>query len=241
MTVRLFHVSDLHFGTEDRAALAWFAGLVAAERPDAVVMTGDLTAAARRREFAAAQDWLVGLGVPVTVELGNHDMPVWNLWERFTDPTRRYDRLERAVERTLVLPGVSIVPLRTAARAQWRRNWAEGVVRPNRLAETVAAIARAPAGDVRLVACHHPLGGDGRRHRTRGGATALKALAAAGAHAVLSGHTHDAFDLVAPDGVRLIGAGTLSARVRKTRPSFNELTIDAGRLAVVTRTMEVAQ
>src|SRR3546814_17853366 len=33
---RLFHISDLHFGLEDRAALGWFADCVRAERHDAV-------------------------------------------------------------------------------------------------------------------------------------------------------------------------------------------------------------
>lgn len=237
MTTRLFHVSDLHFGTEDRDALAWFAAAVAAENPDAVIMTGDLTAAARRREFSAACRWLVALNVPVTVELGNHDMPMFNLWERFTDPTKRFDRLERTVERPLMLDGVSIVPLRTATRAQLRRNWAEGIVRPHRLAETLALLAKVPTANTRIIAGHHPLGGVGSRHRTRGGKAALAALGAAGVDAVLSGHTHEPFDIVV-DGVRLIGAGTLSERIRVSPPSFNELTIDGGALAVVARVME---
>lgn len=236
MTVRLFHVSDLHFGTEDRTALAWFAAAVAAERPDAVIMTGDLTASARRREFAAACRYLVGLGVPVTVELGNHDMPMWNIWERITNPYKRFTNLARAVERPLALAGVAIVPLRTATRAQLRSNWAEGIVRPHRLAETLAGLAAVPPGDLRLVACHHPLGGGGARHATRGGARALAALAGAGVTAVLSGHTHEPFDITV-GGVRLIGAGTLSERTRLSRPSFNRLTID-GALAVAVVTME---
>ena len=233
----LFHVSDLHFGTEDRTALAWFADAVATDKPDAVVMTGDLTASARRREFTAACRYLVGLGVPVTVELGNHDMPLWNLWERFTDPYKRFTNLERAVERPLELHNVSIIPLRTATRAQLRSNWAEGIVRPHRLAATVAEIAAAPAAHLKLVACHHPLVGSGVRHATRGGPRALAALAEAGAHAVLSGHTHEPFDRIV-DGVRLIGAGTLSERIRVSRPSFNRLTIDDGALSVAAQVME---
>ena len=45
--IRLFHVSDIHFGAEDVEALAWFKACVAAERPDAVIMTGDLNMRAR--------------------------------------------------------------------------------------------------------------------------------------------------------------------------------------------------
>ena len=32
--IRLFHVSDVHFGREDKAAVAWFDALVRAEKPD---------------------------------------------------------------------------------------------------------------------------------------------------------------------------------------------------------------
>ncbi len=53
--IRLFHVSDIHFGAEDAAALDWFAALVRDEQPDAVIMTGDLTMRARAREFEAAR------------------------------------------------------------------------------------------------------------------------------------------------------------------------------------------
>ena len=55
--IRLFHVSDLHFGAEYQAALDWFAARVAAEQPDAVIVTGDLTMRARHPEFAAAAQW----------------------------------------------------------------------------------------------------------------------------------------------------------------------------------------
>ena len=49
---------------------------------------------------------------------------------------------------------------------------------------------------------------------------------ARGVSAVLTGHVHDAFDkTVELDGntIRMIGAGTLSERVRTTAPSYNQL------------------
>ena len=70
---------------------------------------------------------------------------------------------------------------------------------------------------------------------------ALEALGRAGAHAVLSGHVHDPFDLPAPAGgrtLRLIGAGTLSERVRATRPSFNELRIEGKALETRVHAMD---
>ena len=239
--IRLFHVSDVHFGREDKAAVAWFDALVAAEQPDAIVMTGDLTMRARAREFDAALRWLQSLGRPVTVEVGNHDLPYFNPIERIFRPYRRYRGVESVIEKPIDLPGVAIVPLVTTVRAQWRFNWADGHVSTHELQKTLAVIEAAPRDALIFVACHHPLieRDRSRRSRTRGGGDALAALVQAGANAVLTGHVHDAFDVehrvAGGAAVRLIGAGTLSERTRSTPPSFNEIRIADGRFEVVNR------
>lgn len=237
---RLFHVSDVHFGREDRTAIAWFNDLVHKEQPDAVVMTGDLTTQARRREFAAGLAWLQGLGVPVTVEVGNHDLPYYNLYERFFRPYRRFLSVERMIEKPLELPGVRIVPMVTTARFQWRLNWSKGYVARAELAKTLALVRAAPSGTRVFVACHHPLIEPHTRMsaQTHRGAEALQALAQAGAAAVLTGHVHDPFDIAHEVGghtIRLIGAGTLSERTRETPPSFNEIRVGAEGFSVKVR------
>ncbi|SOB78699.1 3',5'-cyclic AMP phosphodiesterase CpdA [Sphingomonas guangdongensis] len=239
--IRLFHVSDVHFGREDRAAVAWFDAAVHAERPDAIVMTGDLTMRARSAEFAAATAWLEALKRPVTVEVGNHDLPAFNLFARLFRPYRRFTRLEAVIEKELDLPGVTIVPMKTTARFQLR-NWSKGSVSDRSLRKAVSGVEAADKGGLVIVACHHPLieAGTQATARTHNGRPALAALAQAGADAVLSGHVHDPFDRVVEEGgrpVRMIGAGTLSSRVRESRPSFNELRIDGRDLEVIVRTM----
>ncbi len=228
---RLFHVSDVHFGREDRAAIDWFDATVRAEQPDAIIMTGDLTMRARAAEFSAAAKWLESLGRPVTVEVGNHDLPYFNLWARFVTPYKRYVALERMIEKPLDVNGVAVVPLKTTARFQWRLNWSKGHVSTHALQQSLALVEAVPPGGLVFVACHHPLveGGTRATSETRGGHRALDALATAGADAVLTGHVHDPFDVehvVGGRSVRLIGAGTLSERVRDRPPSFNEITID---------------
>lgn len=235
---RLFHVSDLHFGCADESALDWFAATVEAERPDAVICTGDLTMRARSAEFEAAGRYLDALPAPVTVEPGNHDLPYYNPIARFFRPYSRYGRVEKMIERPLDLKQVTVVPLRTTARAQWRRNWSWGVVNKSSLAEALAQLAATASDHIKIVACHHPLvdkAGLESQGRTLGGRSALQALAAAGADAVLSGHVHDPFDVEHVAGgrnVRTIGAGTLSERLRAHPPSFNELRIEGGTLSV---------
>lgn len=226
--VTLFHVSDLHFGYEDREALDWFMAAVRDERPAAVLCTGDLTMRGSAREYALAQAWLAKLPVPVALVPGNHDVPYYHhMVRRLTAPYSRY----RALEASLAapdLPGIAVVPLKTITRAQWRLNWSKGRVSNKDLDASVAALERQRDSSLRIVIGHHPLvdADTESTGSTKGGQRALSALARAGAQVVLSGHVHDAFDMtIEADGlpVRLIGAGTLSKRLRSTSPSYNRL------------------
>lgn len=226
----LFHVSDLHFGYEDRLALDWFRAEVERERPVAVICTGDLTMRGTAREFALAEKWLAALAAPVLLEPGNHDVPYyWYPLRRMFRPYARFTALRAAIEPERAISDVAVVSLKTVGRAQWRLNWSKGRIRPGELDETLLGLARHEASGLKLVTCHHPLVDADTKSSgsTRGGRRALAALARAGADAVLSGHVHDAFDLTVTAGdlpIRLIGAGTLSQRLRSSPPSYNRLT-----------------
>jgi len=238
----LFQLSDIHFGLEDTSALDWVEAEIAARKPDAVMITGDLTMRARHREFAAARKWVSSLQLPVTLEVGNHDMPYFNPVERFFDPYRRFYGMRSLIEREIDLPGVAIISLKTTARAQWRLNWSKGWVTDDALAKTLAAVDALPAGTMALIAAHHPLVEVGTHGTalTRGGTKALAQLAKRKVAGVFTGHVHDAFDMVQETvngPVRMIGAGTLSRRLRSTPASFNELTISGGAVKVEVRNM----
>ena len=239
----LFHLSDIHFGLEDNRALDWVKQEIAEKRPAAVAITGDLTMRARHQEFAAACSWIKSLDVPVTVEVGNHDLPYFNPIERFFDPYRRFRDISDKIEREIDLPGIAIVPLKTVRRWQPRLNWSKGWVTDAALARCLTALDRLPSGTRALVTVHHPLREVGTRGTalTMNGQKAMTELARRNVLAVLSGHVHDAFDLTQETiqgPVRMIGAGTLSQRLRSTPPSFNELTWDGERLCVEVRNLE---
>ncbi|MCC6927188.1 metallophosphoesterase [Novosphingobium sp.] len=225
----LFHVSDLHFGYEDREALDWFVAEVARARPAAVLCTGDLTMRGTAREFAAASEWLAALPVPVALVPGNHDVPYYNhMLRRLARPYARYHELAARIDCGLDLPQLAVVPLKTIARAQFRLNWSKGRVSNPDLDAALAGLERQRDKPLRLVIGHHPLvdADTESSGSTRGGKRALAALARAGADVVLSGHVHDAFDMTLDaEGlpIRLIGAGTLSKRLRSTPPGYNRL------------------
>jgi len=233
MATRLFHISDVHFGVEDRGALLSVEQAAAAEQPDALICTGDITQRAKHKEYAAAAEWFAKLSVPVLLEPGNHDMPYYNPVERFTDPYRRFRRLERKVASVFESKDVVLVSLKTTVRAQTRIPWSDGVVTDAALADTIEELARY-RDDPRhvIITGHHPLLGPkgAEENPTIGGDKAFKALASAGADAMLSGHVHVPFDEVRESGghrAQLIGAGTLSTRLRHgAPPSYRVISAD---------------
>ncbi|MFL0355142.1 metallophosphoesterase family protein [Erythrobacter sp. GH1-10] len=235
MTTRLFHISDVHFGVEDRAAMAVVERAVEDERPDAVICTGDLTQRAKHREYREAAEWFAALGVPVLLEPGNHDMPYYNPWERFSDPFRRFRRLQERVGGTLHSDDVVFVSLLTTVSAQLRFPWSDGVIKSAALEQTVEQLSRLK-NEPRtvIVTAHHPLLGPetGEKNPTIGGDEAFIAIASAGADAVISGHVHIPFDEVRESGgqsMRLIGTGTLSTRLRNgAPPSYRVITCERG-------------
>ena len=240
---RIFHLSDIHFGLENNRALDWVKQEIAERRPDAVAITGDLTMRARHREFEAATHWINSLEAPVTVEVGNHDMPYFNPVERFFAPYKRFRGMAEKVEKELDLGSLAIVPLKTAVRMQPRLNWSKGWVSSRALEKCLACLDALPAGTRALVAVHHPLREVGTKGTalTKHGDKALRELAKRKVQAVMSGHVHDAFDIMedtAEGPVRMIGAGTLSKRTRSTPPSFNEIEWDGEKLTVCVRNLE---
>ncbi|MEP5937704.1 MAG: metallophosphoesterase [Erythrobacter sp.] len=235
MATRLFHFSDPHFGVENEAALASLAAAVHDEQPDVLICTGDLTQRAKHSEYQAAAEYFGQFDCPIVLCAGNHDMPYYNLWERFTDPFRRFRELYADVGQPFDSEDVVLVPLVTTVRVQPRIPLSDGVVRKPALHATVQHL-RGMIADTRikLVFCHHPLLGPeaepnkaSKPNATIGGDEAFAQIAASGADAVISGHVHIPFDDVrtrAGNRMRMLGTGTLSTRLRGSPPSYQVLT-----------------
>ena len=90
--IKLIHISDMHFGREDRAALEQVADFTSRVEPDAVIFAGDITQKGRRSEFEAAREWFESLNFPVIAAPGNHDTPLINMTARVLEPFARYER-----------------------------------------------------------------------------------------------------------------------------------------------------
>ena len=231
MSVRIAHVSDVHFGGELPDAVAAAAPAIADFDPDVVAVTGDITLNGLPREFRAARAWLDRFSAPVVVTPGNHDTPYWNLVLRALTPFSRYRRYIGVPDSARIdLPGLSIRALNSARGAQPRLNWSKGAINLKRLATIDWGDEGGSA--LKVFACHHPLvelkGAPvtGGVHR---GARGLEILTLAGVELVLTGHVHVPFALPMSEAGHTcyaIGAGTLSQRLRGVPPSFSTIVAD---------------
>jgi len=243
--IRLAHVSDIHFGGENTAAVAAVAGRLAEQPVDLVIVSGDLTQFGEKGEFAAAAAWLRSLPFPVFVTPGNHDAPYLAWIERFFDPFARYAAAIGPVEPPPHLsPGLAVYGLNTARGVQPRANWSKGQISRRQADAAVAWFGQAPAEALRILVCHHPLlemiGGP-MTGRVWGGPAAARRFAEAGVDLVLTGHIHAPFAWPYPFGDARtygIGAGTLSLRERGVPPGFNLIEADEAQVRITALAFE---
>jgi 3',5'-cyclic AMP phosphodiesterase CpdA len=196
---RLAHLSDLHFGRVDPAAVDGLLRSLEDARPDLVVVSGDLTQSARTEEFVAARAFLDRLPAPTFAVPGNHDLPQWNPVERLARPYDRYRRfIGRGLEPVWSDAELGLVGVKSPRRLPRDLNRAAGRVGERQLERVLARLDAMPPELVRIVVVHHPLllpEVPPRRplpaHAfTRGAGRALAAFARHRVRLVLSGHLH---------------------------------------------------
>lgn len=187
----LLQISDPHFGTEQRPVVTALAALVREQRPDKLILSGDITQRATAAQFAAARCFVDGLGIDQRLVLpGNHDIPLLNPWLRFAKPYARYlAAFGPALEAELETPDLLAIGVNTTRR--WRHK--DGEVSAVQIERVAQRLARASARQLRLVVTHQPIHVFRPRDEhnlLHGHADAARAWAAAGADLVLGGHIH---------------------------------------------------
>lgn len=230
----IIQIADIHFGVEDKDALAALASTIYALKPDVTVICGDVTQNGKHTEFYAARDWIRTLAGPKIITPGNHDTPMFGLLHRIFDPFGRYNRILAPLsEPHYTDQHVSIIPLNTARGWQVKADWSLGVVDMDELNAVVKQLKATSQRTVKMIAVHHPFiypPSSPLQKETKHGIEALKQLSHSNIDAVLSGHVHAPFVLERqPDETEImsLGAGTLSVRRRNKPASFNHIEIDS--------------
>lgn len=227
MTV-LLHISDTHFGTEEAPVVAALQALAREQRPDGLILSGDITQRARTAQFAAARAFCDSLAIPQVLTLpGNHDIPLYNVAARLFSPYAGYmEAFGRNLEPELEFADVLVLGVNTT-RPQRHK---DGAVSSRQINRVVERLHRARRDQLRVVVTHQPacvMRPEDEKDRLHGGAIAVQAWSRAGADLVLGGHIHLPYvsDLCAhavrtPRPMYCVQAGTaLSHRVRHGSPN----------------------
>jgi 3',5'-cyclic AMP phosphodiesterase CpdA len=196
MNVTLLHASDIHYGKRfDPGAMDGFLGLVETVRPDLLILSGDFTQRAKVREYQEARRFLDSLPpVPTVVTPGNHDVPLYRVWERAFLPHRNYrEYIHRQLDYVTRVPGVTVVSLDSTAP---RRAIVNGRISASQLRYAARAFGDAPEGDMKILVTHHnlTLAPDPESDKILPGhIRCLDAFSRMGVEFVLSVHLHRGF------------------------------------------------
>jgi 3',5'-cyclic AMP phosphodiesterase CpdA len=222
------HISDLHFGYNDPLLANALSKSLVQISPNVLVVSGDLVEHATDAEFQNARDFLDSLPGPQIVVPGNHDLPFYNLWRRFTeglDKYRRYitDDLQPAfVDGELAIVGADSAHLYPVKG---------GNITDSQLDDLVALFSTFPSSLIRVLVTHHPfdlpepsnphlLIGHSRRAVTRL-APVVDILLAGHVHLSSTGSTSTRYKLEG-QAMAFVQAGTaISDRNKGETNSFN--------------------
>lgn len=247
--ITLVHASDVHFGApHDPRAEEAFVRAAHDIAPDAVVISGDFTQRAKVHEYQEAAAFLDRLpAVPHVVTPGNHDVPLYRVWERMFAPFRNYrEFISDELDTVTRIEGCTIVSLNSAEPHTAIVN---GSLSRRQLDFAERAWAESPDSDLRVLVAHHQLapppdyqGGQAMPHARRH----LARLERMNVDLVLGGHLHRAYignslDVIASENrghsVVIVQSGTTSSsrgRAReRLRCSFNVVRVDRETIEVV--------
>ena len=210
MATRVLHLSDLHFGRNDKPeSIEALEHLIADVRPQLVIASGDLTHRGLRAQHERASEFLRGLELPLLTIPGNHDIP-YTFPKRFTRPWHEFERLWETTQPVYRSDALVVAGLNSVR--PWRHQ--SGAVRDHQLEHVREVFSGVSDGAYRVVTLHHHLLGAPWRSRKRPVAKRNRVLAGlvdAGAELVLAGHIHQStiaerreFELSTPGGERAV-------------------------------------
>ena len=237
-TVRLLHISDVHFGSPHVPAhVAAMEAFAATQEFNAVVVSGDVAQRAMPWEFKKARDFLTRMRrvAPLLVVPGNHDTAWWFGVLNIGIPPlihygyRKY--ISPTLEPTLQVPGITIVGLNSSPGIQLhtltkrpRDLSVRGALKDSQVADAKSRFANAPARDLKVLVVHHNIvpGELSKRWGLTRHEEILDLIVDSGADIVLSGHDHQekaALVTRARGSFVASTSGTLSDRSRGGRES----------------------
>lgn len=231
----IVHLSDLHFGRVDHELLDPLRACVEKIAPHLVVVSGDLTQRAKPHQFREAKAFLDSLPKPQVVVPGNHDVPLFNVFQRLFSPLDKYKRIIDAnLEPEYIDEEIAVIGINTARSLVWK----DGAINQEQIEKVRARICHLEDSVAKIVVTHHPFDVPEDHNEAEivdRAQKAMKVFAECGADMLLAGHLHKTHTSASAERYKIPGhsalivqAGTAtSTRGRGENNSFNALYITA--------------
>lgn len=238
---KIVHLSDIHFGEIDYALVDRVIEEINQIGPDIVIVSGDLTQRAKKEQFIEARRFLDLLPQPQIVVPGNHDVPLYNVIDRFINPLEKYTRyITPDLEPYFADEEMAVAGINTARSLTIKG----GRINDEQVESIRKKMCALNEQMLKVIVTHHPFdvpeGHDeddivGRAKKV------MPRIAACGADVFLAGHLHRShtsdsirrYKLETGHSALIIQAGTAtSTRGRGEPNSFNLMEFEYPRLIV---------
>ncbi|RUQ89498.1 metallophosphoesterase [Legionella septentrionalis] len=89
--MKILHISDLHFGMHKPDILDFFLKDVDDIKPDIILVSGDCTQRALKEQYQELLAFLRNIKTEILIVPGNHDVPLYDVFERFFSPFKPFN------------------------------------------------------------------------------------------------------------------------------------------------------
>ncbi len=237
---KIIHISDLHFGDEVPKAVDALLESIKYHEPDLVLVSGDLTQRARSKQYLAASEFLSKIDYPKIVVPGNHDISLWNIFRRFFNPLKKFQKYIDDEEFPAFEDEEMIVIGVNSARSLTIKS---GRISTDQIDHLKNKFCGEPNSKFKGVVIHHNLipSVNLKEHKSLGRVELfVEEMKDCGIDMIFSGHLHEGYsgDIKEfhkdSNSIIVVQAGTAaSARIRKENNSFNLIEIYSDKIKII--------
>ena len=242
---KLFHISDMHFGKIDETIVASLLVNIKNEKPDLIIISGDLTQRATESEFTYVQAFLLelkNLKLLYIVIPGNHDIePLFKPLRRLANPYKNYKKFISHELEPVYFDNEIVVGSINTSRS---KNIKDGKINIKQIERMETWFSLFPNNLIKILVTHHPIDLPLTHHAHKlvpHANVILHEFSKQKIDIYLSGHYHASSVITTSERNEIknysaiaLQAGTLSLRERGEGRSFNILYIESLHIKIET-------